>query len=135
MQQARRHAGDETGTRFGYERQSCPQRVAGGGVRIDVERVEKQVGAAVSRQMIGQRGAGREDEPARVDPPACGFAPQIPGRPRIVLQQPQDAPFDSGEQTHPDVEFDRGNLVIVIEAAKNERLVRQAEIGTGYWFF
>src|SRR5262249_55799236 len=56
------------------DRQSGPQRVAAGGMRIVGRCVEEQVTAALARQMLGEGQVRREHKARGIDTPVCGLA-------------------------------------------------------------
>jgi hypothetical protein len=109
-------------------RQPAPQRVARRGVGVDVEGVEKQIGMPQPGEMLGMRQRFGEDQPGGIDAPRLGFAAQVRLGPIVRAQQPQDAAFGSRQQSHPDVEFARPDLVVVVEAAEHKIIRGQAEI-------
>src|SRR5262245_3037365 len=71
------------------DRQPGPQRIARGGVRVVVKRVEKQVGEAVSGEVIIRRHAWREDKSLGRYAAAFGFTSQVAWRVGVAFKQPQ----------------------------------------------
>ncbi len=129
--QAGRNPGGEMGAGQGHHRQTGPQGVAGGGVAVDDEGVQPQVGQPVPGQMgVLGHGAAADDPLARNPPglgrfPKTGFGGLAPG------QQPQHASGHGAEQPHPDVENLRRQFVHLVEGAKNEGVLGQVELFPG----
>ena len=119
-EQARRHARHEGLARQRDQRQAGPQRVACRGVGVDREGVEKQIGQAMAGKMGVEIEARREHQAVGRDAARLGMAAQVVRRSGIVLQQPQHAALDLAQQTHPDVEHRRPDLVAVVERAEDE---------------
>ena len=103
-------------------RQPGPQRIAGRGVRVVGQRVEEQVGAGVAREVLVEADARREVQAARHRCRAPSAAARRLARGGVVvLQQPQHAAVDRGEDAHPRRERRRRDLVGVVEAREHER--------------
>ena len=66
----------------------CPQRIAGGGVRVVGSCIEEQVGTAMTREMLALGSARSKDQSSRVDASCLGLALQIGLRPAVAFQQP-----------------------------------------------
>src|SRR5712691_5608833 len=77
VQQARAQAGREVLPRKGDDRNSRPQRVGTGRVRIPAASVEKQIGEALPPQMRRVLAMWREDEALRIDSRRAGVTPQV----------------------------------------------------------
>ena len=104
VKEATRHATGEGFPEASEHRKASPKRIARGGVGIDRERVEEQVGETMARQMLRQRKPIGEDEAARVDATRRSLSAQIPLGGRVVAQQPQNTALDFLKKPHPDVE-------------------------------
>ena len=70
----------ERGADAGDDGKSRPQRVAGGGVGIERQGVETEIGEPVTGEMVGIGRAGREYQPFRRHPPPLGLMAQVAGR-------------------------------------------------------
>lgn len=92
VQQAGGDAAGEARATAGDERQPRPQRVAGRRVRVVGQRVEKEVGSAMARQMLRQGGgAPSKDQARRINPARRGLSSQVGFDARMRAAQPQDA--------------------------------------------
>src|SRR5262245_18049076 len=54
--------------------------------------------------------------------------PEIVGRSAIVFKEPQYAPIDPRQQSHPNAERRRRQLVVVVEAAEHEAILSQSKL-------
>ena len=88
MEQARRHPSGKSVSDAGEDRQGGPERIAGGGVRVAGQRVEKQIGASEPSQMIRLVAERRENEPRRVDAAGLRLLAKIGGREVVRFEQP-----------------------------------------------
>ena len=104
----------------GQDRQAGPERIAGCGVGVVGEGVQKEAGEPLPRQMLiyGQRFG--KDEPLGIDPTPRGFGAQIFDGPGIVVHKPENAALDAPEDAHPSIKYIRRYLENVIEAAINK---------------
>src|SRR5580704_5700590 len=76
--------------------------------------------------MVFQRHSPREYQASRIDAAGGRLAAQVHLGGGAVAKQPQDAAFDFTQQSHPDIEHLRRDLVAVVETAKDEALRRQS---------
>ncbi|GCC43192.1 hypothetical protein chiPu_0026934, partial [Chiloscyllium punctatum] len=120
MEQARRDPADKRVAENGQHRQASPQRIAGGGVGVDGNVVEEQVGEAMAREMVGQRRPLCEHQALRSDAARDRLLAQICARLGVGFEQPQHAALDAAEDPHPPVEHAGRDLVVVVEAAEHE---------------
>ena len=95
---------------------------------VVVERVEKQIGAAVAGEMLAQRQPAGEHQPAAVYAARLRFPAEIGLGALIVQPQPQHAAFDPGKQSHPDIEFGRRKFVAVVERTEDDTVFRQSQL-------
>ena len=105
------------------EREPGEERVVGCRVRVAGKGIEEEVGHGVSGEMLRHRDARCEDEPFGGDSARLGFAAQTRARLRIGLEQPEHASADLRQQSHPDREHVREDLVARVEAAEHEARV------------
>ncbi len=129
MQKAAGNASHEHLAGAGDDRKARPERLARGGVGVDREIVEKQVGERVAGLVLGDAQLGGEDEPGRVDAARGSFAAQIGFGEIIGVEQPEHAAGHRAEEAHPDAEDAGGDLVDIVERAEHEAVRRQAAIG------
>src|SRR5262249_52503214 len=73
-------------------------------------------------QMAGKHQTVRSDAARR------SFIAQIRLSVLIVLKQPYNTAFHRFEKPHPDIEYGRRNLPLIVEAAENKALWRQPDI-------
>src|SRR5229473_5506261 len=99
VQQTRAQAGHEVLPRKGDDRNSRPQRVGTGRVRIPAARVEKQIGEALAREMRRVLAMRREDDALRIDSRSAGVTAQAGFT--ATLLQPQHAARHGVEYAHP----------------------------------
>ena len=81
--------------------------------------------------MVGQIGAGGEDDALWCDSAPFGFQEKIALCGVVAFEQPEHAAVDLAQKPAPDVEHVRGYLVAAVEAAKHEALFRQPDFATG----
>src|SRR5579862_8061219 len=81
--------------------------------------------------MLGQWHPWSENETVRIDSSAHRLVSQIDCRSLVVFQQPQHASLDLLNDLHPTVEYLRCQLIIAIETAKDEAVLRQPQPGAG----
>src|SRR5258708_3747155 len=74
----------------------------------------------MTSEMLGERSDGRKDQPVRVHSAFRGFRTKIAFDQLVRLEQPQYAAGNRAQQTHPDIEKCRRDLVTIVEAAKHE---------------
>ena len=119
----------EGGPEQRHDRQACPEGVGRRGMRAVGGGVEKQVGAALARQMRLQRGARREDKARRIDAGRLRSGPQATRRRRVILHQPQHGAVERAQQPHPVREGLRPDLQIAVEAGEDKAFVGQPDFG------
>ena len=105
---------------------------------VDGKGIQEKIRQTMATQMILDRSVGAEHEASRIDPAGTGLAAQIAAGESVFFHQPQHAAVDGVEQPHPDIEHERGELLVVVEAAENEALLRQSNLapsrGAGWNF-
>ena len=89
--------------------------------------IEKQIGASVPRQVVCDRHTARKHDTRGVETARRGLPAQVGLGFRIVLQQPEHAVGHPPEDSHPAIEHRRHDLVVVVEAAKDESILRQSQ--------
>ena len=94
-------------------------------MRVEWQRIEKQVGKAVAGEMLFERDALREHQTSRIDGSRGGLSAKVVLGGGVVAQQPQHTSLDVIEEAHPDFEHRRRNLVAMIEATEHEPALRQ----------
>jgi hypothetical protein len=98
-------------------------------MRVDVERIEKQIGEMLTRQMLFDRETFGKDDPAGLNAALFRLFAQIRFRPRVRLVQPQHTPLDRLQQAHPDVKLLRSDFIRVVETGEDERIFRAGPSG------
>ncbi len=83
----------------------------------------------MAREVLGQSDARREVQAFRHDAMGRRRGAQVGGGGVVVLQQPQHAAVDAGQDAHPRRERGRHDLVGVVEAREHHRIRRQAQLG------
>ena len=130
MQQAACHPGRKCTAHAGQDRQTRHQRVGGRGVGVVRVRIEKQVGLAVTRQVVfHSRYAAGEHQAIRIHAARAGFQAQIGLRQGSARHQPQHATRHLHHQAHPCIEHRRADFVVVAERAEHEADFRQPAFG------
>src|SRR5438034_2503552 len=87
-QQACRHPSRERRSHAGKYRQSCPQGIAGRGVRVVGQGIQEQVREPMPRQVMFGRDPGGKDQSVGIDAPRRRFLPQIALRRCVTFEQP-----------------------------------------------
>src|SRR5262249_45264079 len=129
-QDARRYARGERLPRTCQDRQSGPQSIGAGRMSGVVARVQKEVGQTMAAEMLGFADLVGKDDAVRIDAPLSSLPAYVGFELRRQLQQPEDAARNLLQDTHPDVEDEGLELVVVVEAAIDEAFFRQPTIGT-----
>jgi hypothetical protein len=94
-------------------------------MRVVGKCIEEQVRQAMASQVRGESDPWCEDQTFWRNAPRLCLLPQVDNRGCIVLQKPENAVGDSVQQTAPDVEKLRRDLVAIIEAREYEAVFRQ----------
>ena len=128
VQQARTDAARERLARTGQQRNAGPERVASRRVRSVRKRVERKVGAAQPRDVRFLRRMRSEEKSRRIDACLRGEALQIRLRARARREQPQHGVRHARHHVHPDREHRRRQLVALVEARENERILGQTGV-------
>src|SRR5258708_29780951 len=123
VQQTRARTGREVLSRRGDDRNSQPQRVGAGRVRIPAASVEKQIGEALPCQMRRVLAMRREDEALRVDSRPAGVTPQVCFT--STLLQPQHAVRRRVEYAHPRSKCRGIDFFVPVKAAEDKAAIGQ----------
>src|SRR5258708_27109481 len=129
VQQTRAQTGHEVLSRRGDDRNSQPQRVRAGRVRIPAASVEKQIGEALPPQMRRVLAMRREDEALRVDSRPAGVTPQVCFT--ATLLQPQHAVRHSVEYAHPRSKYRGIYFFVPVKAAEDKAAIGQPLVRSG----
>src|SRR6202522_547017 len=95
---------------------------------VNGQSIQKQVREAMARQVLLGRPSIGEHQPGRVHPTRYGFSAKDLLRRSTVTQQPQHTTLHRAQKPHPDIEYRRSDLVIGVEAAEHEALVRETHL-------
>src|SRR5258706_2395262 len=128
VQEARSDASGEARAHNGEDRSARPKRVARGRVRAIGQRIEKKIGQAMLRQILGVTYARRKDKSRGRDAPRLSLPLEIAGPVQIILEKPEHALPDLGQEPHPEIEMVWRDLPAVIETAKNEAIWGQPSL-------
>ena len=93
--------------------------------------IEEQVGQAVAGQVLGQWQAAGKDQAVARHTALLGLGAQVIGTKAVPLQQPEHTAGDPLQQAHPDIKDLGGDFVVVVEAAEDEAVLRQAQLAPG----
>src|SRR6266705_298494 len=129
VQQTRAQAGREVLSRKGDDRNSRPQRVGPGRVRIPATSVEKQIGEALACEMRRVLAMRREDEALRIDSRPAGVAPQVCFT--ATLLQPQHAVRHRVEYAHPRSKCCGIYFFVPVKAAEDKAAAGQPFVRAG----
>src|SRR2546423_12729482 len=89
-------------------------------MRVPGLRVEKQIGKAMAREMVGERDLRREYKPRGRNAATLRFATQVWRDRRVSFEQPENAALHTLQQPHPDVEDGGRDLDDVVDRADKE---------------
>ena len=132
MQETGRHAADETVAATGHQRYANPQGIAGSGVGVDRQGVEKEVRQSDSGQIVFRPHRPGENQATRIDAASQRFTAKI-GLGRFAIRQlPQHAARCARQQTAPHIKHLGPDLVGLIKAAKDEAGLGQPDIGAAW---
>src|ERR1051326_8723692 len=84
----------------------------------------------MARQMLLQLQPFREYQARRIDVARCGLLAKVHFGRGIGPVQPQHAAIDPPQQSHPNVEDRRSDLVVVVETAEYEAADGEARLRT-----
>src|ERR1700737_2764933 len=79
----------------------------------------------MSSEVIPNRYSIREHETAGIDIAGLRFFAQVRHGFSVARQEPEHAPLDRPEQSHPNIEHLRSHLIIAVKTAKHKSLFRQ----------
>src|ERR1700730_18319995 len=98
-------------------------------MRVVGQGIEKEIGQPLAGEMLRGRQPRREHETVWIDAPRVGFVTKIVLDEIVCVQQPKHGSWDRGQETHPNAEKLRRDLVGVVERAKDEALLRETASG------
>ncbi len=98
-------------------------------MRIVGKGVEEQVTEGKTREVVVVARSIHEDEPCRLDAASLGFAAQASLRRCTGRQQPENAALNRMQQPHPNIEYFRHDLLVIIETAEHKPSIGQACLG------
>ena len=110
----------------GEQRQARPKRVAGRGMGVVGQGIEKQIGQGQPRQMPVERRVRGKDQAITCHAVTFRFRPQMRRPCAVAFHQPQHAAIDRFQDPHPQGEHVGREFVALVEIAEDEVLRRQA---------
>ena len=80
------------------------------------------------RQIFGIRDTFGKNQSSWIDASCGGFLPEIVLNRFIACNEPYHAAANAVQDSHPNIKYGRGNLVVVVEAAKHKGFSRKAQL-------